>query len=476
MSKYYRHYIASGIFFIILVSIFISGCKLNSEVTGTQSTTGGTTTKTSTISGQVISNLTGIPVDSVYVQLVGTSIYKSVLTDAQGKYSFTVELSASTGFILISSKSNYYQDTTAINVTSGVDYKVGLIKLFPVTSGSGQSPSGNPVSIYLANQTSDNIGVKESGSPETAGITFEVQDSAGVAIDLAHSVNVSFSMGAHPNGGEFLSPSVVQTNDKGQATVNLTSGTKSGVVQIIAEIDLASGTIKSKPVSITINGGLPDNAHFSIGTLQKNIPNVLYKVFPSFVSVFVGDKYANPVKPQTAVYFTTTGGYIQGSALTNQSGIASADLIMAEPSNPIHPSLGPGFATITASTADENQQTISKSAVVLFSGAPIISVTPTSFNIANGGSQSFTYSVHDANNNPMVEGTSITVSVGGKDVASQGDVSVTLPDTQDRTWTHFQFLVYDTADTINVAVPVTINIVSDGPNGKASTIITGTSH
>ncbi len=476
MSKNYRLYLAAGIVLALTISVLISSCKLNTEVTSPQTTGGGATTKSSTISGQVINNITGIPIDSVYVQLLGTSTYLTALTDAQGKYSFTVNLSANTGFTIICSKANYNQDTTTMAVTAGVDYTVSLIKLVPTTSGSGQVPSGNPVSIFLASQTADNIGVKESGSPETAGITFEVQDSAGVAIDLAHSVNVNFSMGAHPGGGEFLSPAVVQTNDKGQATVNLTSGTKAGVVQIIAEIDLASGSIKSKPVNIAIYGGLPDYAHFSIATTLLNIPSVVYKQYPSFVSVFMGDKYANPVRPQTAVYFTSTGGYVGGSALTDQLGVASAPFIMAQPNNPVDSVFGPGFATITARTADENLQTISKSTIVLFSGYPIISVSPTSFNIPNGGAQSFTYSVMDANSNPMAGGTSITVSVDGQNVAAQGDVSVIMPDTQDRTWTHFQFLVYDTADTINVASPVTINILSSGPNGKASQIITGTSH
>ena len=476
MSKNYRLYLAAGVTLALLTSILISSCKLNTEVTSPQTTSSGTTTKASTISGQVINNITGIPIDSVYVQLTGTSVYLTALTDTQGKYSFTVNLSGNTSFTLISSKANYNQDTTLISVTAGVNYTVSLIKLIPTTSGSGQVPSGNPVSIFLASQTADNVGVKESGSPETAGITFEVQDSAGVAIDLAHSVNVKFSMGAHPGGGEFLSPSVVQTNDKGQATVNLTSGTTSGVVQIIAEIDKTNSVIKSKPVSIAIHGGLPDYAHFSIATTLVNIPSVVYKEYPSFVNVFIGDKYANPVKPQTAVYFTTTGGYVQGSALTDQLGVASAELIMAEPNDPIHPIFGAGFATITARTADENLETISKSTVVLFSGYPTISVSPTSFNIPNGGSQSFTYTVKDANNNPMAGGTNISVSVGGQNVAAQGDIAVLLPDTQDKTWTHFQFLVYDTVDTINVASPVTINIISNGPNGKASTIISGTSH
>jgi len=193
------------------------------------------------------------------------------------------------------------------------------------------------------------------------------------------------------------------------------------------------------------------------------------------IVAFVGDKYANPVRPETAVYFTTTGGIIEGSALTNEQGIGSVDLISAEP-RPFHSTLGAGFATITASTVDENSATISRETIVLFSGIPQVSVTPTSINIPNEGSQSFSYYVGDQNGNPLAGGTSISVTVEGDDVDAQGDLSVLLPDTQSPAWTQFNFLVYDIADTVIVTKPVTIRISTTGPNGGGFITISGTSH
>ena len=197
-------------------------------------------------------------------------------------------------------------------------------------------------------------------------------------------------MGAGPGGGEFLSPQSIETNFSGVASVNLTSGIKAGAVQVIAKVCLATSTLTSLPVAITIHGGLPDFAHFSIAPELLNFPG--YNIFglEDPIVAFVGDKYANPVRPETAVYFTTSGGIIEGSTLTNQLGIGSVNLISAVP-RPNHPTFGEGFATITATTIDENSTAISRETIVLFSGIPQVAINPTSINVPNGGSQFSVY-------------------------------------------------------------------------------------
>jgi hypothetical protein len=82
------------------------------------------------------------------------------------------------------------------------------------------------------------------------------------------------------------------------------------------------------------------------------------------VSVLVGDRYSNPVRPGTTVYFTTVyngisnyhGGIIQASAQTDNSGNATVTMTTEE--RPAHPDLLPGQFVVTASTVDENGQLI----------------------------------------------------------------------------------------------------------------------
>lgn len=455
---------------LLLFTFLINGCESDTQVTG-----GGEdqqTTKSVKVSGQVISKLTGIPIDSAQVILKYSSGQFVLYTDDQGKFSRDISVSSSVNLTIIVSKLNYVTDSLSVFVSGNSDVNVPLIQLEFKSTGS--VPSGDPVSIFVFSQSATSIGVKESGAEETARIVFVVQDSAGIPIDLAHSVDVRFRFGAGPGGGELLSPTIVKTNNNGQAAVNLTSGTKAGVVQIIAEINLGSKIITSLPVAISIHGGLPDLAHFSIA--PKNLNFAGYNIFGLLnpITAYVGDKYANPVRPLTSVYFTTTGGIIEGSVQTNSQGIGTTNLISALP-QPNHPIFGPGFATVTATTADANSNNISRETIVLFSGVPQLSASPTTFSISEGGSQSFSYVISDQFSNPLSGGTSIKVTVDGEDVKAQGDIDVTLPDTQSRTWTQFNFIIWDTKlDPENILTPVIITIKADGPNGKATVILPGT--
>ncbi len=455
---------------ILGVSILFYSCKTEEDLVTEPGNTN--TTETAIISGQVIDKATGFPVDSALVRIFGNKLSGALIyTSSDGQFFMEGEVELNEVLLVLTYKANYKLDSTTAVVIDVENVALPQIRLEEITTPGGGGPTGDPVSIFLAGVSFTTIGVKESGSTETTQITFVVQDSAGRPVDIDHSVLVEFRLGAGPGGGEFLSPQSVETNYSGQASVNLTSGIKAGVVQVIAEVHLATETLSSIPVPITIHGGLPDYDHFSIAPEVLNFPG--YNIFglENVITAFVGDKYANPVKPETAVYFTTTGGIIQGSTLTNESGIGSVNLISALP-RPVHPTLGEGFATITASTVDENSNTISRETIVLFSGVPQVSINPTNINVPNGGFQSFTYYVNDQNGNPLAGGTSIKVTVEGESVDAQGDIDFTMPDTQSPAWTQFSFVIFDIVDTVAVH-PATAKIEINGPNGQAFTTISG---
>lgn len=460
----------AGIFLLFAFSLLSISCESDTQVTGGDDDQ--QTPKTVKINGQVISKSTGIPIDTAQIVLNGLSGQQVFYTNSQGKFSRDVTVTTSVNLTLVVAKTGYVTDSVNVFVSGNEDVTVPNIEL--EFKSSSTVPSGDPVSIFLFSQSVKSIGVKESGAEETARIAFVVQDSAGNPIDLEHSVDVKFRFGARPGGGELLSPTVVKTNNGGQAAVNLTSGTKAGVVQIISEITLGSKTITSLPVAISIHGGLPDYDHFSIAPERLNFPG--YNIFglQNPITAYVGDNYANPVRPLTSVYFTTTGGIIEGSIQTNPQGIGTANLISAYP-QPNHIVFGKGFATITASTANDSSTMISKPTIVLFSGVPTMNASPSPFTIEEGGIQEFNYTLSDQNLNPLAGGTTITVSVEGEDVKSQGEINVVLPDTQSKDWTQFSFVVWDAkVDTLLLQyTPVVISIKSEGPNGKIQRTLTG---
>lgn len=422
-----------------------------------------------TLNGEIENAVTGNKVDSAIVRILhgtSTEIYQ---TNSVGKFTakFTLDTIKTVTIIVI--KLGYITDTSKVLVVPGNTVNLQTIKLTPVSSPSGSS--GPAASIYLFSQSTTSIGVKASGSIETGKLTFQVVDSLGVPITFANSASVRFTMGSQPGGGEFIYPDSVYTDSSGFASVFLSSGTKAGVVQIYATIKISGKTIYSQPVAYSIHGGLPDDAHFSIAPEYVNIPGYNISGVTDNISAYVGDKYGNPVRPNTSVYFTTDGGIIEGSAQTDELGIGTVILYSADP-RPIHPLLGPGFATVTGRTADENSLTITDDILVLFSGYPVLTLTPTTFDVPNNGTQTFFYEVKDQHGNPLSSGTSISVVVTGKDLESAGDISVELPDTQSKAWTQFSFSVTDT-DTLPKARNVHVKVTASGPNGKGAISASG---
>ncbi|MEX0686624.1 MAG: Ig-like domain-containing protein [Balneolales bacterium] len=332
----------------------------------------------------------------------------------------------------------------------------------------GGPGSGEAASIKLASVSEESITVRESSEVENAEFIFQILDDAGNPIDANAAADVNFSLGSNPGGGISLFPATARTDAAGQVAVNLRSGTTAGVVQVIAEVDGSS--IKSKPVSISIHAGLPDQAHFAVASEVLNLPGLNIFGLSTAITAFVGDKYGNIVSPGTSVYFTTDGGFVEGSAKTDERGRATVELTATNPNPP------GGFATVRAQTADENSAIIETSTTVLFSGSPNIEINPATINVTNLGGQSFDYNVSDENGNPLAEGTNIVVNVEtpDDDLGVIGEVDITLGDSQQSGpgTTDFQFSISDTGEDI-LARDVQITIVVTSPNGGMTRTITG---
>jgi len=334
------------------------------------------------------------------------------------------------------------------------------------------APTLNPGEITLSNVTYNKIGVVSTGQTEQTQLTFQVTDSSGRSLNLDNQAEVRFSLGASPGGGENVSPSSVMTDADGQATTTLTSGTKAGVAQVVAEVTASDGSIlKSQPVAVAIHAGLPDQDHFTLQSETNNIPAESGSEVK--MTAYVGDKYGNTVAEGTTIYFTTDGGYISGSAQTDQDGIASAIL------RAVKPTPADGTATVTASTANDLQNQISVSKDIIFSGGPTITVSPSTINMPNDSNTTFNYTVEDSNGYPMAPGTKISVNVEGNKIETIGDTDITVGEpnnsfTNTSQLTDFQFNIRDAAGDTVVTDPVQITITSDGPNGTAKKTISGT--
>jgi hypothetical protein len=354
---------------------------------------------------------------------------------------------------------------------------------------SGGTGTGAAAAIAFVDESLNGISVREVGGDETSLLTFEVRDSLGVPVDAQHQANVTFFIQSGPGGGEYVSPTSGTTQGStGRVQTTLSSGTKAGVVQVVAQTTAGSRTIRSAPVIVNIFGGFPDQAHFSIGSEKLNFPGYNILNLTNTITVIAGDKYSNPVRPGTAVYFRTTGGTINvpSTAYTSADGVAAAVLRSGNP-RPYDPILGVGFAYVTASTVGQSGNTVSDSTIVLFSGISQISnLSATSFTVPAGGSSGpITFKVSDQNGNPLAATTTISVTLQYTpppnttiNLAVTGDTHVTLGDTQAKGpgTTDFSIQVVDqTVGGVPTSIPATVIISVSSPNGKPPDVsISGT--
>jgi hypothetical protein len=435
----------------------VSSCQ-DASVTNTGSM------KPSRIEGRIVDRSASTPLYKVAVKALPYN--RSTETDTNGKYSLSIELpdSNSVTITLVISKTGFVTDTLRAlvirndRVTSAPEVKL-------TREGSSDQSSGDATHIVLIRVTTSNIFVAGSGGPATSDLIFEVRDARGIPVDAQHKATVNFTIAGNP-GGASRSPASMQTDENGRVITTVTSGTVSGALQVVAEIP--GKAISAAPVPVAIHGGLPDNDHFSLAVEKLNIAGLLYFGLQDRITAYVGDKYSNPVPPGTVVQFRSTGGIIEGSALTNSLGQAVVTLTSASPVPPIPSN---GLVTITAETVDETRVKIKSTARVLFSGSTQLTVTPATFSLAAFASQDFTYTVSDPNGNPLVAGSTFTVSTDNGKVA--GQININLKDTQSKAFTSFSFTLTNSQPDSLVAKDANVKIEVSSLNGDASRTIIG---
>ncbi len=405
-----------------LLGLFSISCDSADEESGTV-----------TLVGQVLDAETNEPVVGAFVRILANDAFdkdpdqdRLVETDSTGHWAIDIKIDFTVDLTIVATEDAYDTDRRTVLAIADREIEVPTIRLRRIIAE--EIESGTPSNILLVGATNLVIGVIESGSDEVTNITFQVADSAGQAVNLDDQAFVTFRLGQQPGGGEFIAPTEAPTDNNGLVTVNLSSGTRAGVVQVIAETTTKDGTIiRSKPVAVTIHGGLPDQTHFTVGPSQFNFPGlagILATKLP--ISVVVGDKWSNPVRTGTAVYFNTTHGVIEGSLRTDAEGRGTIDLISG---NPLPSQTG--IAIVHASSAgnfdpnDNGEQRVASFFPVLFSGFITIGVSPATARLG----QTYALTVTDHLGNPLAPGTNISVVAQGTKVKAVGNTDVDLGDT-----------------------------------------------
>lgn len=435
-----------------------------------------------TVTGRVVENDTESPIANATVSIISPEdLAMETITGSNGEFTFEeVAVDSVIDMTLQAEKEGFSSNTITIVAAPERQLSVPDLKIRNQQSGDGdgvQGETGGAANIELVNLESQSIRIDETGGAGNSAFTFVVLDSTGRAINSNNAIDVRFRITEGPDGGESITPAVVRTNANGEVTSNIFAGTVAGNLQIEALIERpdVGVTIRSKPILLTIHGGFPDLAHFSIAADIYNFEAYSINGNRDEITVIVGDKYSNPVKEGTPVYFNSTHGVIQGSGVTDADGQVTVDLISGDPRPPANNAI----STIRAYTFDENDAEITREIPILFSGPPAsnkIQVSPSTFSIDAGGSQRFTMTVTDINDNPLPYNTQITVTPSdGMTIDGETDISVPNTLSPGAGVTEFTFTAQDSDDESSDEQEVSILIQVETPGGyRATKTITGT--
>lgn len=449
------------------------------------------------VSGHVLDFITNLPVNNATVVLTTPIFVDSQATGGDGLFSFAVDLQGLAGVsgTVRVSKNGYSTTTFNFTVNAGqiVNRDVQLER--DTTTGVPPDPNGtgDARSIAFVSLSANQISVAGVGGTESAIITWEVRDSLGFPIDIDHSDTVFFQLVGTPMfGGAYVSPSYAVTNVAGRVATTINSGTVSGVLQFIATLRRESDgvVITSTPAVITVNAGLPDQAHYTIGPRQFNFAAYNWLGRTNDITVQVGDKYSNPVKTGTAVYFNTTGGVIAASGFTDQTSHATVVLYSGNPlprdatlTPPSAYGDGTGYAWVRAHSLGENSVDVIDSVLVLFSGASNITLSTSNVHVDTGGCVTVAVTIADQNGNPLAPGTLIKTEVEftppegtNWSVLASGLPEDPLADflTRGNGSTEFTLQICDgTPGGTPARMPFNVKISVTGPNGNTFATVSG---
>jgi len=433
------------------------------------------------ITGKVVNSSDNQPISEALVKITSPSeLINETFSNESGEFFFEdVEVDTLVNMTFEVSKEGFVTETVTLSASPEQNLTVPSIAVTSTEfdggddSGGVSGATGGAAAIVLTNLASEVINISETGGNVNSAFTFEIQDSTGRPIGPQNAVDVNFVITNGPGGAEGISPEVVRSNENGTVTSNIFAGNRAGNLSIEARIERPEVglTIRSKPILLTIHGGFPDLEHFSIAADVVNFEGLAISGNRNPISVVVGDKFSNPAKPGTPVYFNTTGGVIQGSGVI-QDGELEVDLISGNPRP------ADGLLTIQAHTFDENDQEIVRTIPVLFSGPPStqnITVTPNTFDIPPNGSQRFTMEITDVNGNALPFNTNITVTPSDG-MTVDGDVDISIPNTlgTGEGITLFSFTAQDSDEETSERQEVSIRIEVETPGGfTASKTISG---
>jgi len=260
-------------------------------------------------------------------------------------------------------------------------------------------------------------GASTSGRSEVATVKFRVLDRYGKPLTKQ---TVGFSLLS--SKAVTLSNTSAVSDDRGEVSVTLTSGTEPTSVRVVAKLENGLSAISD---TIMVTTGLPTQAAFSLSAESYNIEGFDYDNAQTQVTLLLADQNGNPISDNTATVFQTDSGAIgsslRGGCVTN-NGVCSVSFRSQNPRYALDvsaPQKRAGLATIKVSSLSDTQ--LQGSLAIFLSGSYANNIsriaengdaTPINGSLQLSSTSCQTYNlrlrISDARRNPMPMGTNLS--------------------------------------------------------------------
>ncbi|NTS75980.1 Ig-like domain-containing protein [Catenovulum sp. SM1970] len=185
------------------------------------------------------------------------------------------------------------------------------------------------------------ISFPSSGQAEVAEVSFRVLDANS---NPANSAEICFELSTDVGGIEIfpntLEDGPVTTTNDGMVKAIVKSGHVATPVRVVASlakpngscVDSTESSLRVRAVSdqLTVSSGIPDQNSFTTATEFFAVEAWGIAGVENPVTVYLSDRYNNPVPDGTAVSFVTSSGQIEPSCIT-ENGACSLNWRSASP-------------------------------------------------------------------------------------------------------------------------------------------------
>jgi hypothetical protein len=166
-------------------------------------------------------------------------------------------------------------------------------------------------SLQFESATPTDIGIRGFGLTESSAVQFKVLDTQG---NPASGQDVTFALNSTV-GGISIAPDTAASDANGFVTTFVTSGTVATSVRVTASLTANPG-INTQSDSLVISTGIADQDSFSLSASVANPEGWNVDNEQVDVLILAADHFNNPVPDGTAIFFTSEGGQIDSSCLT----------------------------------------------------------------------------------------------------------------------------------------------------------------